>query len=77
MSGKLDFRALRAPLDFEVSAAPAFSFIRIGKPGRRIFFRTFALPEPSEVYFVTEDVDGENYLVTPDIVSSLEGERAP
>jgi hypothetical protein len=74
MSEKFNFANLRASTDFEVSAAPSFNFIRITKPPKRAFFRTFLIPKQDEVYFVTSDVDGETYLVAPPIVSTLEGD---
>ncbi|MDP6850916.1 MAG: hypothetical protein QF524_08260 [Planctomycetota bacterium] len=74
---KFDLASLRIPQDLEPATRPAFSFIRLGKPGRRTFIRTFLVPERSEIYYLVEDPDREIYLASPSLALELGADAYP
>jgi hypothetical protein len=74
---KFDLAALRVSQDLEPATRPDFGFIRLGKPNKRVFIRTFHIPAQSETYWLLDDVESEVYIVTPDLALELGSDAYP
>jgi hypothetical protein len=74
---KFDLKSLRVSQDLEPATRPDFGFIRLDKPNRRVFVRTFHVPAPTETYWLLEDVEKELYMVTPDLALELGTDSFP
>jgi hypothetical protein len=74
---KFDLATLRVSQDLEPATRPDFGLIRLGKPNKRVFIRTFQVPDLSETYWLLEDVENELYMVTPNLAIELGSDAYP
>ena len=75
--GNFDLASLRVSQDLEPATRPDFGFIRLGKPNKRVFVRTFHIPAQSETYWLLQDVENELYMVTPSLALELDSDAYP